>query len=315
MNNLKKIGLTALAGTLVASSAYAGSMSATGSAKLTYKGAENVTIGNGFSMTDEVTLSGGGEMDNGWNVTVSVQLDGDEGTGNSYDNRSVTIDMGDSGTVVFNGHGGSMPVNAIDDVLPTANEEAHGSIGGTEALGKGAGSDGWWKYSNSSMMDGLAVDLGYTPSGSTEFEGSVELGLTYTGVDGLTVGLATGENKAAEGAVVDNTNVYMTYALENGFTIGFQSNESDSATALADVDMTGYAVSYAMSEELTISLGRNEVGYEAGAGKSDQEATGINFSYVMGSMTLSGGHSTVDNVAGVEATDNSGYELNLAFAF
>ena len=79
--------------------------------------------------------------------------------------------------------------------------------------------------------------------------------------------------------------------------------------------MTGYAVSYAMSEELTISLGRNEVGYEAGAGKSDQESTGINFSYVMGSMTLSGGHSTVDNVAGVEATDNSGYELNLAFAF
>ncbi len=315
MNNLKKIGLTALAGTLVASSAYAGSMSATGSAQLTYKGAENVTTGNGFSMTDEVTLSGGGEMDNGWNVTVSVQLDGDEGTGNSYDNRSVTIDMGDSGTLVFNGHGGSMPVNTIDDKLPTANEEAHGAIGGTEGLGKGAGSDGWWKYSNSSLMDGVAIDLGYTPSGSTEFEGSIEAGLTYTGVDGLTVGIAGGENKATEGAVVDNVNMYMTYAMENGFTIGFQSNESDSQTANADVDMTGYAVSYAMSEELTVSLGRNEVQYESGAGKSDQEATGINFSYVMGSMTLSGGHSTVDNVAGVEATDNSGYEVNLAFAF
>lgn len=314
MNKLKTIGLTALAGTLVASSAYAGSLSATGSAQLTYKGAENVTIGNGFSMTDEVTLSGSGEMDNGWNVTLSFQLDGDEGTGNSFDNRSVTIDMGDSGTVVFNGHGGSMPVNTIDDKLPTANEEAHGVIGGVEGLGKGAGSDGWWKYSNSSMVDGLAIDLGYTPSGSTEFEGTVEACLTYTGYDGLTIGFAAGENKATSGAVVDNMNMYATYAMENGVTVGVQSNESDSQTANADVDMQGWGVSYAVNEELSISLGRNEVEYENVA-KEDQEATGLNFSYTMGSMTLSGGHSTVDNVAGASATDNSGYELNLSFTF
>jgi len=36
MNNLKKIGLSALAGSLVATSAFAGEMSVSGSAKATY---------------------------------------------------------------------------------------------------------------------------------------------------------------------------------------------------------------------------------------------------------------------------------------
>ena len=40
MNKLAKIGLTALAGSLVATSAFAGSMSVSGSAKVTYQGAK-----------------------------------------------------------------------------------------------------------------------------------------------------------------------------------------------------------------------------------------------------------------------------------
>jgi len=37
MNNLKKLGLTALAGSLAATSAYAGSLDVTGGASITYK--------------------------------------------------------------------------------------------------------------------------------------------------------------------------------------------------------------------------------------------------------------------------------------
>jgi hypothetical protein len=48
---------------------------------------------------------------------------------------------------------------------------------------------------------------------------------------------------------------------------------------------------------------------------SDQEATGVSVSYVMGSMTMSATHNTVDNVAGTATDDRSGYELNLTFAF
>jgi len=41
----------------------------------------------------------------------------------------------------------------------------------------------------------------------------------------------------------------------------------------------------------------------------------IGFSYTMGSMTLSGTHNAVDNVGGAAATDKTGYEIGLAFAF
>ena len=42
MNNMKKIGLTALAGSLVATSAFAGAMSVSGSAKVTYQSKKNL---------------------------------------------------------------------------------------------------------------------------------------------------------------------------------------------------------------------------------------------------------------------------------
>ena len=65
MNNLKKVGVTALAGSLVAVSAHAGTMSVNGSANMTWAqkdGTEGKTIG-----TDKgLTVSGSGELDNGW---------------------------------------------------------------------------------------------------------------------------------------------------------------------------------------------------------------------------------------------------------
>ena len=102
MNNLKKIGLTALAGCLAVTSVQATELTASGSASIGFGGADKGTSGNGFYMNDEVTFSGSGELDNGWNVTLSMQLDADEnGSSNNMDNRSITIDMGDVGTFAF----------------------------------------------------------------------------------------------------------------------------------------------------------------------------------------------------------------------
>ena len=69
MNNIKKIGLTALAGSLVATSAFAGAMSVSGSAKVTYasNGEESVTGCTPFTNSKGITFSGSGELDNGFN--------------------------------------------------------------------------------------------------------------------------------------------------------------------------------------------------------------------------------------------------------
>ena len=85
MNNFKKIGLTALGTSLIATSAFAGALSVSGGASITYAGKDKGTAGNGFSMSDSITFSGSGEMDNGMVVTVSYELDDNETTTGNMD--------------------------------------------------------------------------------------------------------------------------------------------------------------------------------------------------------------------------------------
>ena len=132
MNKLKKIGLTALAGSLVSTSVFAGEMAVTGSAGMSFGGADKGTSANGFSMTNSVYLAGSGEMDNG--LTVSMSFEMDQGAANNSSN-GITIDAGDMGTVVFAGHGGDSVVSAVDDVMPTAYGESWDIISNTVDTG------------------------------------------------------------------------------------------------------------------------------------------------------------------------------------
>ena len=65
MNNLKKIGLTALGTAMVASSAQAASLSVSGGTSIFCGGEDNSNAGNGWSMTDQLDFNASGEMDNG----------------------------------------------------------------------------------------------------------------------------------------------------------------------------------------------------------------------------------------------------------
>ena len=75
MNNLKKIGLTALAGSLVATSVYAGEMSVNGNASVHMNNRAGTDGGKNISMGNQLTFTGGGELDNGLNVSLSFVLD------------------------------------------------------------------------------------------------------------------------------------------------------------------------------------------------------------------------------------------------
>ena len=314
MNNLKKIGLTALAGALVSVSANAAELTVTGGAALNLYGEEGKDTGNGFTMTDGITFAASAEMDNGWNVTVTQIIDSSDGTnGAIMDTRKMAIDMGDNGTFTFYGDGGSSVSSAKDDTTPTAGEEAWGDVTGATAALSGGATNNMMYYSNSSLMDGVTVDVSYVPSGAGQAEGSIDYGVSYTGIDGLTIGIVEGENTATAGAHTDTTILYANYAMDS-ITVGFTSSEQDSETANSDIDFSAMGISYAASEELSVSLNSSTHDYEL-ATKSDQEAFGISVSYVMGSMTLSANHNTVDNAAGTASDDRSGYNLALAFAF
>ena len=308
MDKLQKVGLTALGTALVSTASFAGDMAVTGSALMSFTGNDNTDTGNGWTMSDTMTFTGSGDLDNGWGITYSHAIDG-----GINDANSIAINMGDAGTLTFAGLGGSGPVAANDDKMPSANEESWANSAGTKsAAASGASGNSGFNYTNSALMDGVTVDLYLLPSAATS-KTTFEYGLTYTGIDGLTVGFAGGDNETTATNVRESRNLYATYVMD-AFTVGVQDNSTQAQTANTDTDFRAVGVSYAVSDELSISYGMSTVEHE-NTSLQDQDSQAISFSYVSGGMTFSGTMNSVDNVAGAGATDNSGYELNVTFAF
>ena len=309
MNNLKKVGLTALAGALASVSVNAADLSVTGTASINLYQEEGKDSANGWTMGDVISFSASQELDNGMTVTVNHALD--DGV---IDDRSVTVDGVMGGTFTFHGKDGSSVLGSKDDTTPTAGEEAWGDVtGATAALG-GAASEDMMHYSNSSLMDGVTFAVAYVPSGgTTEEESSVDYGVEYTNDSGLTAGIAMGENNADADASIESTIIYANMALD-AFTVGVTISEADSETANADTDFQAFGVSFAATEELSLSINSSSHDYE-NTTLQDQDAIGVSISYVMGSMTFTANHNSVDNIAGDGDDDRSGYNLNLAFAF
>jgi outer membrane protein OmpU len=121
MNKLKKIGLTALGTSLVASSAIAADATVTGNTGYTWSSEEvgtSTTDGIGFEADFNMSVSG--EMDNGWTATGSLLITESAALSSSF----TSLTMGSMGTVlVGSGYGGVG--QAYDDVTPRAYEENH----------------------------------------------------------------------------------------------------------------------------------------------------------------------------------------------
>ena len=313
MNNYKKVGISALDGSLAAFSAQAVEMTASGSAKVTYfnNNTDEVT-GNPFGMNTSLAFSGSGEV-NGYATTLTI-VNNDANSGLS--SASLTVDMGDMGKLRFAGRGasGNGAVGAWDDKTPAANEESWDIKGGGGETGPVAQqkTNDSFIYTNN-MIDGVTVMLNYKP-GETTHDSTTGGGIAFTGMEGLNVGAAMEDNNTTDGAVVENTVFYATYAMD-AFTIGFQANESDSQTANSDTEFEAWGVSYAVSEDISISYGSSTVEFESGASKSDQEADAIGVSWTNGSMSVTASRHDIANVAGTSTDDRDVTEVNLTFAF
>ena len=307
MNKYTKIGLTALAGSLVAGSVSAAEMSASGSATLTYTGGdEHATHGNGWVMGDSVTFSASGDV-NDFTVTYSVELD----RGVGVDDNSLTFDFGDAGVLSFAGHGGSSFMSANDDVMPTASEEPWDVITGADT-GRVNGFDGdqSWKYVYS-HESGLNLTLTYVNAADAITDVSYsDYGVTYTGMEGLTVGYGQGDVEQTTGTQSDESTIFATYAI-GGATVGIQKSEMDNENA-SDVESTGIGVSYAVNDDLSISYGVNT---RETIGSQDQDAVAVGASYTVGSLGIAVSMHQVDNVNNTANDDRSGYQMILTFAF
>ena len=206
MNNFKKIGMTALAASLVSTSVFAGEMTVTGSASIGYENYKaDVTAPsaskNGtktFSMGNQITFSGSGELDNGLSVALSFVLDqGDDADAvdGPFDNHSITVSSDTFGKLQFFGEGGDSAQNAVGDtaagnIWDTFDGTDRG--GGTSEL-KESNSGSNFLYTLPSMVDGLTVMASYLPAYANN-DSDTAYAVTYAGIDGLSVSYGKGSN-------------------------------------------------------------------------------------------------------------------------
>ncbi len=328
MNKITKIGLSALAGSLVTLSAHAGSLSASGSASISFSDgdvdevlptAELEPEGNQWTMSDSIKMTGSGDMDNGMTVSVSFEIDNDEtDAGDVLDTHGVTLDTNGMGTLMFYGHGGDGALSAIDDKSPNAYEESWDGVtdADEETVPDGLSADNMFTY-KSPDFSGTTVTIGYVPSGVasvTPKDGYMDFSIVNKGglIDGLTVGLGMGETESTVGTTIDDRIFYATYST-GGLTVGATLSEEDGPTTATSVDFEAYGVTYAITDDF--SVGYNISTSDKGDKSEDQEATGISASYTSGGVTIGGMINTVDNVVYEAADDTEGYEFNISFAF
>ena len=316
MTNLKKIGLTALAGTLAATTfAQAVEVSVNGTARMEYETRSSDSTGNAttnvdlFTQTQSVTFSASGELDNGYNISYSNIF-----TGGTFTSTYVTMDMGDMGTLSMNRHAHLTGISSIQDKVPNAGEQVWDDTG---AAAHGDPANGIVDISGADHTLGYAISMsGITASASLAHavngtESSIALvadGL----VDGLAVGAGFGNNESAQNLSDDVETMFASYTA-GPVSVGVQSSKVDAQTANTDVERDAFGVSFAVNENMSISYGQSDTEYDAST--TDEENSGVSASYTAGGMTLGIVNNQKDNANGVAGTDHEVLEFRLTFAF
>ena len=340
MKNWKKAGLTALAGSLVATSAFAGAMTVSGTANLTYTAntglqdnagnaasdAETGNDGSRWGINKTLSFSGSGELDNGWTVSVSQSLAAGSTTG-----VGITLDMGDAGSINYEADTGARGIGKIKDMMPTADEDVGNGIdidGSSTAGGlSGTVSGGTKGFHYSKAMDMIEIGVGYAHksaggnaqggvSGAGATASNVSAFLKIDPMDGLEIGAGVGEAATAtagdKSLTDDHQTIYATYVYGN-LTLGYQLSNVDTTGTTADDEQTRWGVLYAINDEISISYQSHE--NDDSTNSVDEEADGISASYTSGGMTFKVHRNDADNVSNTASNESEHTEVGVTFAF
>ena len=258
MINLRKVGLTALAGSLAAVTAQAGEFSVSGGHVTTYTTGEAYNSAQGIGSKTNVSFNGSGELDNGWSVSTFVVYN-DAGSGLS--SSAATMTMGDMGTVGVSKVGGFNINGAYDETYPRAYEE-NSDAGGQSSLN----SVGNWADDNAIIYKAPAIDL----MGAT-----VNIGVEYS----LQAGTATGGDGVAparNSTYGKGTGLGVTIAYE-GLTVGAYGaqRENKNPTDDGDVQDEFNGSWFANYNFGPVSVGYQETYFDSGLNQDDHTTTAV----------------------------------------
>lgn len=334
MDKLKKIGLSALAGSLVAFSANAGELSVSGSAEFTYTDNDgsaasgNEITGNPWGAQQLVVFTGSGDVGFGELTVVRAQNDAGTSNATSY----ATLDMGDLGTLSFDSNGwGGVGYAANDDILPTAYEEIWTSTSGSGV--SGAGSNNTLGYANS--FGPLSFSVGYQKDGAdaNQSESSASgagatgsttdayVSIAVPGIDGLTIGAGHSESTQNSSSTEDADSTYtgMNINYSAGpVAVGYRYTEANVGTAAtASNVIDAWSVAFNVNENMSISYGQQDTERQAITGTAGltEEVTGINASYTVGAASFRFLNSKSDNDGFVTGVEKEHTELGVVLSF
>ena len=329
MNNMKKIGLTALAGSLVAFSAQAAEMTVSGATVLTYTSADQTEVtGNPFGMKTNLGFTASGEV-NGYNVSY-MQTSKDQFAGMS--SARLSIDMGDMGTLAFDQGSGS-GLKTIDDKTPTAAEEIWDGIDAPvgnpgNGLVGAAGSTGVFNYIhtfqgvklNAAARKGSGTanaDGGVSGAGQGAWDFALTTDGSSMGVDGLAIGAGYGQADNQVEHDDEHMTAFANYSM-GPVTFGYQmSSISKGGAGGQNIEADAWGLAFNVNENLSMSYGERDVVHKGAGTSADvtEKFDGIAVAYTIGSMKIAGNMNDVSDSAGVAGTNDSMTEIAVSFAF
>ena len=302
MNNLKKLGLSALAGSLVAVSAQAGEIAVSGSANVTYKsGAGNTSRSLGTDK--DVAFTGSGELDNGWSFTVSTLLTDAMTVSSSY----TSLTMGSMGTLTFGTDNGGVSYLYDEEVPQVYEQTSDAQQNSANIVGNALDSNAVGYQSPALEIAGATVNIGIEYSPQAADSGANDGGQhTYSESRGSGTGAGVtiaydALKVGAYAAEIENTTVdagddqrdnfegvwYAKYSfgpvsigysesyLENGVADTNDTAEAANAaktvrTATGIFESDSYSIAFNVNDNMSISYTETDDTYDAQSDKTTE---------------------------------------------
>ncbi|MDC0618696.1 hypothetical protein OAO89_00070 [Pelagibacteraceae bacterium] len=330
--------LVALSFLFATVTANAGELTVTGNMEATYHTQSDGVTGNPIGMDRELNFAGSTTLDDS-GITVSVMQDTSDNL--AFGNSQISFgNIGGFATIYVGSD--SDPLDGIDDITPTAYEEANGSGSGSYVdIGTLAGQMGLGVRFDVPMLG--AINAKYYPkadgvknadnssSGAVTATGSGESVTIVTDIGGLLgaldgATLTTGYSSHEESSVANTDDAVeltaaLTYTLDK-LSLGYQKKYNNPGNTVALTDPLFYkddviGIAYQVNDAFSISYNRYTSFRHNPSGDAsfDQETDAISVGYTVGGLTIGLQDATTDNAGYVRNAKDDTRTLGVSVAF
>jgi len=319
------LGLSALAGSLVAVSAQAGEMSVSGSANVTYKTGKTANSSRSLGTDKDVAFTGSGELDNGWSFTVSTLLTDAYSVSSSY----TSLTMGSMGTLTFGTDTGGVSY-MYDEEVPQVYEQTSDAQQNSANIVGNALDSNYVAYTAPALeIGGATINIGveYSPqaadsgandggqhtysesrgegmgAGVTIAYDALKVGVYAAEIENTTVDVGDDQKDNFEGVWYAKYSVgpvsfgYSESYLENGVADTDDTAEAATAaktvrTATGIFESESYSIAFNVNDNFSISYTETEDTYDSQDDKATnivdvtQETEALQVAYSMGAMSI-----------------------------